>query len=189
MSYFRGFGCKCFILNKKPKSSKFAPKVDEGIFLGYASNAHGCRVLNKTTDCVDVTCDVTFDESNGSQVEQVDELCVGKDIPTEKAVKKMAIGEVKPHEEDDEDYQIIEESLSAPPAANLIESGENPENGILGNFEEISGNSGPSAGDTQGSQEAEHLIQQEASEPHPRVHQSVQRDHPVDNILEASIEG
>jgi transposase InsO family protein len=51
MSYFRIFGCKCFILNKKPKSSKFAPKVDEGIFLGYASNAHGYRVLNKTTVC------------------------------------------------------------------------------------------------------------------------------------------
>jgi hypothetical protein len=27
------------------------------------------------------------------------------------------------------------------------------------------------------------LIQQEASDPHPRVRQSVQRDHPVDNIL------
>jgi hypothetical protein len=31
------------------------------------------------------------DESNGFQVEQVDELCVGKDIPAEKAIKKMAI--------------------------------------------------------------------------------------------------
>jgi hypothetical protein len=80
MSYFRVFGCKCFILNNKPKISKFAPKVDEGIFLGCASNAHGYRVLNKTTSCVDVTCDVTFDESNVSQVEQVDELCVGKEI-------------------------------------------------------------------------------------------------------------
>jgi hypothetical protein len=61
VSYFRVFGCKCFILNKKPKSSKFASKVDEGIFLGYTSNAHGYRVLNKTTGCVEVTCDLTFD--------------------------------------------------------------------------------------------------------------------------------
>jgi hypothetical protein len=91
VSYFRVFGCKCFIVNKKPKSSKFAPKVDEGIFLGYVSNAHGYGVLNKTTGCVEVMCDLTFDESNGSQVEQVDELCVGKDIPAEKAIKKMAI--------------------------------------------------------------------------------------------------
>jgi hypothetical protein len=91
VSYFRVFGCKCFILNKKPKSSKFASKVDKGIFLGYASNAHGYCVLNKTTACVKVTCNLTFDESNGSQVEQVDELCVGKDVPAEKAIRKMAI--------------------------------------------------------------------------------------------------
>jgi transposase InsO family protein len=30
VDYFRGFGCKCFILNKKVKSSKFSPRVDEG---------------------------------------------------------------------------------------------------------------------------------------------------------------
>ena len=33
--YFRVFGFKCFILNKKFKSSKFAQKVDEGFILGY----------------------------------------------------------------------------------------------------------------------------------------------------------
>ena len=32
--YFRDFGCKCFILYKKIKGSKFAPKVDEGFLLG-----------------------------------------------------------------------------------------------------------------------------------------------------------
>ena len=37
VSYFRVFGCKCFILNKKPKTSKFAPKV-EGFLLSYGSN-------------------------------------------------------------------------------------------------------------------------------------------------------
>jgi hypothetical protein len=31
--YFRVFGCKCFILNKKPKSSKFASMVDISFFL------------------------------------------------------------------------------------------------------------------------------------------------------------
>jgi len=38
--YFRVFGSKCFILNKKSKSSKFAPKVDEGFMLGYGTNKH-----------------------------------------------------------------------------------------------------------------------------------------------------
>ena len=67
VSYFRVFWSKCFILNKKNKTSKFSPKVDEGFLLGYASNAHGYRVFNKTSGCVEIACDVTFDESNGSQ--------------------------------------------------------------------------------------------------------------------------
>ena len=69
VSYFRVFGSKCFILNRKPKSSKFAPKVDEGFLLGYCSNAHAFRVFNKTTGCIEVAVYVTFDESNGSQGE------------------------------------------------------------------------------------------------------------------------
>jgi hypothetical protein len=47
--YFRVFGSNCFILNKKPKSSKFALKVDEGFILGYGTNEHGYHVFNKTT--------------------------------------------------------------------------------------------------------------------------------------------
>jgi hypothetical protein len=69
VSYFRVFGCKCFILNKKPKISKFAPIVDEGFLLGYGSNEHAYRVFNKTSGRVEIAVDVTFDESNGSQVE------------------------------------------------------------------------------------------------------------------------
>jgi hypothetical protein len=42
----------------------------------------------------------------------------------EKAIKKMAIGEVMPQEEDDEDCEI-EEPASSPPAANPGVSGEN----------------------------------------------------------------
>jgi hypothetical protein len=31
------FRCKCFILNKKPKASKFASKVDKGFLIGYGN--------------------------------------------------------------------------------------------------------------------------------------------------------
>jgi hypothetical protein len=126
---------------------------------------------------------LTFDESNGSQVEQVDELCVGKDVPPEKAIRKMAIGEVKPQEEDDEDCEIEETSI-LPLAVNPGVFGEKSEDSrFSGNFGEKSGDSGPAADTSQSSQEIEDLIQQEVSDPHPRVRQSVQRDHPVDNIL------
>ena len=96
VSYFRVFGSKCFILNKKAKSSKFAPKVDEGFMLGYGSNAYAYRVFNKTSGCVEIARDVTFDESNGSQVEQVDPNVLGNEEPPCEAIKRMAIGEVRP---------------------------------------------------------------------------------------------
>jgi hypothetical protein len=60
VSYFRVFGCKCFILNKKSKTSKFAPKVDEGYLLGYRSSEHAYRVFNKTSRRFEIAVDVTF---------------------------------------------------------------------------------------------------------------------------------
>jgi hypothetical protein len=38
VSYFRVFGSKCFILVKRGRKSKFAPKAVEGFLLGYDSN-------------------------------------------------------------------------------------------------------------------------------------------------------
>jgi hypothetical protein len=64
--YFRVFRSKCFIHTKKSKSSKFAPKADEGFMLGFGSNKHGYRVFNKTTGLIEIMVDVTFDETNGS---------------------------------------------------------------------------------------------------------------------------
>jgi hypothetical protein len=69
---------------------------------------------------------LTFDESNGSQEEQVDELCVGKDVPAEKATRKMVVGEIKPQERDEEDCEI-EEAAILTPAANPRVSGRNRE--------------------------------------------------------------
>jgi hypothetical protein len=126
---------------------------------------------------------LTFDESNGSQEEQVDELCVGKEVPAEKAIRRMAIGEIKPQEDDDEDC-IIEVAADLLSTAQPGVSGLKPgESGFSGDSGEKPGDSGPAAELSQCSQGDEDLIQQEVSDPHPRVRQSVQRDHPVDNIL------
>jgi len=94
--YFRVFGCKCYILNKKTKNSKFAPKVDEGFLLGYGTNEHAYHVFNKTTGVVETTVDVKFDESNGSQVEQVDMNLVDDEEPPNQAIMRMGLGEVRP---------------------------------------------------------------------------------------------
>jgi hypothetical protein len=50
VSYFRVFGSKCFILVKRGRNSKFAPKAVEGFLLGYDSNTRAYRVFNKSTD-------------------------------------------------------------------------------------------------------------------------------------------
>lgn len=35
ISYFKVFGCKCFILNTKEQMHRFDFKANEGLFLGY----------------------------------------------------------------------------------------------------------------------------------------------------------
>jgi hypothetical protein len=40
--------------------------------LGYDSNSCAYRVFNMDSDCVEITCDAVFNETNGSQKEQGD---------------------------------------------------------------------------------------------------------------------
>ena len=47
---------------------------------------------------VEVMVDVTFDESNGFQVEQVDSSVVGKEDPPYEAIKQLTIGDIRPQE-------------------------------------------------------------------------------------------
>jgi hypothetical protein len=117
--YFRVFGCKCFILNKKPKASKFASKVDEGFLLGYGTNEHAYRVFNKTTGCVETTVDVKFDESNGSQREKVSENLVYDEEPPSVSIFRMGTGEVMPRE-----VQVqtpVDTSTQDPPSSTRVE--------------------------------------------------------------------
>jgi hypothetical protein len=190
MSYFRVFGSKCFILNKKPKNSKFATKVDEGFLLGYASNAHGYPVFNKTSGCVEVVCDLIFDESNGSQGEQVDSVIGMKESPS-KAIKKLATGEIKPQEqgdEDDDDMLMFKGSSTSTSTAQprnssemFGDSGSRVRNIWTGDGTirdtEIEPST-PHHDQSQTEQEVE-PIQHETQISHPIVHQNIQKDHPI----------
>jgi hypothetical protein len=96
VSYFHVFGSKCYILQKRLKSSKFAPKTYEGVLLDYDSNSRVYRVFNVTTGCVQTTCDTVFDETNGSQNEQVD-LVDDEETPCD-VLQRMVIGDVRPQD-------------------------------------------------------------------------------------------
>jgi hypothetical protein len=88
VSYFRVFGSKCFILVKRGRKSKFAPKAIEGFLLGYDSNTRAYRVFNKSTRLVEVSCDIVFDETDDEEAP-----CV--------ALRNMSIGDVCPKESEE----------------------------------------------------------------------------------------
>ena len=49
---------------------------------------------------------MTFDDSNGSQVEQVDSSLVGKEDPSCEAIKQLAIGDIRPQEEEVTEVEV-----------------------------------------------------------------------------------
>ena len=81
--------------------------------LGYESNAHAYRVFNKTSGIVEVTRDVTFDESNGSQGEQV-VVHVVDDADPSKAIGTKAIGDIRPVETQDDQVDRDQPPSSTP---------------------------------------------------------------------------
>jgi hypothetical protein len=101
VSYFRVFGSKCFILIKRGRKSKFAPKAIEGFLLGYDSNTRAYRVINKSTGLVEVSCDLVFDETNGSQAEQVDLDELDDEEAPCVALRNMSIEDVCPKESEE----------------------------------------------------------------------------------------
>lgn len=60
LSYFHIFGSKCFIFRDRVQNSKFDPRSDEGIFLGYSTSSKAFRVYNKHTQKVMESINVTI---------------------------------------------------------------------------------------------------------------------------------
>ncbi|KAJ0948302.1 hypothetical protein HanRHA438_Chr01g0025581 [Helianthus annuus] len=68
ISYFKVFGCPCFILNLKDSISKFAAKVDSGYHLGYSTTAKAYKVFNTRTMTVEETLNVKFNERSSMKI-------------------------------------------------------------------------------------------------------------------------
>jgi hypothetical protein len=66
---------------------------------------HGYHVFNNTTSLVEIAVDVTFDESNGLQGRISSDIAGNENLPCE-AIKKLAVGEVRPQEKDDDEWII-----------------------------------------------------------------------------------
>jgi hypothetical protein len=121
-----------------------------------------------------------FDETNGSQVEQVDldelddeeALCV--------ALRNMSIGDVCPKESEEPTQAQDQPSSSmqvSPPTQNE-EQAQDDEDQEEESPQEADNDQGGDDRDKEDDQEI-----QDQRPPHPRVHQAIQRDHPINSIL------
>jgi hypothetical protein len=173
MYHFRVFGSKCYVLLKRAKSSKFAPKVYEGFMLGYDSNSCAYYVFKKDCSCAETTCDAVFDETNGSQVEQYDLDDVDDEEAPCDTLRTMAIGDVTPQEANEDQPSSNE---AAPPT----QEGEQDEDDDQDH--EIDNDQGGVEQDEDGDDQDK---SRSSPLPLPRVRQTVQHDHLVNNILGA----
>jgi hypothetical protein len=112
IAYFRVFGCKCYILKKGTRLSKFEKKCDEGFLLGYSSTSKAYRVWNLASGTLEDVHDVEFDETNGSQ-EEDENLDDVRGTQLANVIKKMDVGDIRPREvievKDDKD-QVLSNS-------------------------------------------------------------------------------
>ena len=65
------------------------------------TQTQGHIVFNKSTGLVEVSCDIVFDETNGSQVEQVDLDEIGEEEAPCIALRNMSIRDVCPKESEE----------------------------------------------------------------------------------------
>jgi hypothetical protein len=69
-----------------------------------------------------------FDESNGSQKEQVDLKDADDELPPQQAIENLAIGEIRPQERNDQEASKDGPNTTA--AKNSGDSGQNYENSV-----------------------------------------------------------
>ena len=100
ISYFKVFGCKCFISNTKDNIGKFDVKLDVGTFLGCSTSSKAFRVFNKRTMVVEESIHVIFYESNNSLQERES---FDDDLGLETSMGKLQIEERRQQEEIIED--------------------------------------------------------------------------------------
>jgi hypothetical protein len=164
VSYIRVFRSKCYILVKKGRHSKFAPKAVEEFLLGYDSNTKAYRVINKSSGLVKVSSDIVFDETNGSPREQVDLDHIDEDEVPMATMRTMAIGDVQPQEPHEKD-QPSSSTTVHPPTQDDVQVPQEE-------------------GQDQGGAQEDLMMEEKAPRPPPtQVRASIQRHHPVDQVL------
>ena len=80
VSYFKVFGCKCFVLNTKDNLGKFDVKSYEVIFVEYSNTSKAYRVFNRSTLTIGESIHVKFEKSNAFEKNIVEIDSLGEDM-------------------------------------------------------------------------------------------------------------
>jgi hypothetical protein len=142
------------------------------------------RVFNKSTRLVEVSCDIVFDETNGSEVEQVDLDELDDEEATCVALRNMSIGDVCPKESEEPTHAQDQPSSSmqaSPPTQDEDQAQDNENEDQEDEPPQEEDND--QGGDQVNKDKEDELEIQGQRPPHPRVHQAIQRDHPMNSIL------
>ena len=147
---------------------------------------------------------MTFDESNGSQVEQFDSSVVGKEDPPCEAIKQLTIGDIRPQEEV---TKVKVPQVAAAPIFADVPNATLQQASVATLEHNSAALEGGSAAPTQSAaadltlahgQNLQSIFDQDDNEDpedeqeaieHLRLRQTIQQDHPVDNILRSLRKG
>jgi hypothetical protein len=136
---------------------------------------HTYRVLNKDYGCVETTCDVVFDVTNDFHVEQHDPDVVDDEEAPCDTSQRMVIGYVRPQDlGEPQPNQSPNDTTSPTQDHEQDQEDEQDEDQVYDQEKNIDQGVDEDDGDLEGSR---------TRPPHPRVRQTVQRDHPVEKFL------
>jgi hypothetical protein len=142
------------------------------------------RVFNKSTGLVESSCDIVFDETNGSQVEQVDLDELDDEEAPCVALRNMSIGDVCP-KESEEPSQAQDQpssSIQASPPTQDEEMAQEEEDQDQDD-EPPQEKDIDRVGDANDQDKKDDQEIQDQRPLHSKVQQAIQRDHPVNSIL------
>jgi hypothetical protein len=122
-----------------------------------------------------------FDETNGSQVEQVDLDELDDEEAPCIALRNMSIGDVCPIESEEPPQAQDQPSSSMQVSPPTQDEDQAQDNEYEGQEDEPPQEEDKDQGGDEVDQDKED--DQGQRPPHPRVHQAIQRDHPVNSIL------
>jgi hypothetical protein len=125
-----------------------------------------------------------FDETNGSQVEQVDLDELDDEEAPCVALRNMSIGDMCPKESEEPPLaqdQLSSSNQASPPTQDGDQAQDNENED---QEDELHQEEGINQGEDENNQDKKDDQETQSQRPpHPRVHQAIQRDHPVNSIL------